>query len=79
MTTLVTHIESQKNYILIGTGYGLYKSSRPGIFFGNLMPEEDEGQIAVAAVSDKEGNILWFPTNELRVIEIDGQKIETFF
>jgi len=66
--------ETGKHYVLIGTGYGAYKSARSSLFGGDLFPTEEEGEIPTAAVSDQSGNIHWFLTEKLRVVEIDGVK-----
>jgi hypothetical protein len=50
MATIVQSKRDGKNYVLLGTGFGAYKATRPGVFFGNLIPDEDEGQITMAAV-----------------------------
>lgn len=76
MAILVTHKNTQKTYVLLGTGYGAYLSSSPSFFGGNLFPNEDHGEIPVAAVSNYKGEIEWFLTEELQVIEVDGNKVE---
>jgi hypothetical protein len=79
MATIVMHKKSGKNYVLIGTGYGAYKSQLPGLVGGALFPREDAGEIPAAAVSDREGNILWLLTEELVVTEVDGKPIGSYF
>lgn len=76
MAIIARHKKSNKVYALIGTGYGAYKATTPSFLGGNLFPHEEEGEIPVAAVTDEKGEIQWFYTNELKVIEIDGVKIE---
>lgn len=76
MAIITRHRESNKVYVLIGTGYGAYKATTPSFLGGNLFPHEEEGEIPVAAVTDEKGEIQWFYTNELKVIEIDGMKVE---
>lgn len=76
MTIIVKHLETQQFFALIGTGYGAYKATRPSLFGGSLIPHEDEGEIPVAAVCDNKGQIQWLYTKDLKVIEIDGVKIE---
>ncbi|MEA4900534.1 hypothetical protein [Desulfitobacterium sp.] len=76
MTIIVRHRKSNKVYALIGTGYGAYKATTPSFLGGNLFPHEEEGEIPVAAVTNEEGEIQWFYTNELEVIEMDGVKIK---
>ncbi|HHW47482.1 MAG TPA: hypothetical protein GXX14_02560 [Clostridiaceae bacterium] len=79
MAIFVRHKESDKIYVLIGTGYGAYKSATPSFLGGNLFPREEEGEIPVAAVADERGEIQWFYTDELKVIEIDGIEISKVF
>ncbi|MEF3313488.1 hypothetical protein PV433_31855 [Paenibacillus sp. GYB004] len=73
MATIVVHKRSGIRYVLIGTGYGAYKSQLPSVFGGSVFPREETGEIPLAAVSDKAGNIEWILTDELVVAEVDGQ------
>ncbi|MBS4021335.1 MAG: hypothetical protein KGZ79_02780 [Dethiobacter sp.] len=79
MATIVEHEGTGKRYVLVGTGFGAFKASRPSFFGGNLFSHEDEGQIPIAAVCDKKGIIRWFLTDELKVIAIDGESVESIF
>ncbi len=72
MATIVRYKPNGKNYILLGTGFGAYQSSRPGIFFGHLLPNEEEGQVSMVAVCSQDGSIQWTHSNELTVVEVDG-------
>lgn len=74
MAIVVMHVKSKRKYVLLGTGFGAYKSTRPSVLGGSLFPFEDMGEIPVAAVSDSKGKIHWFLTEELQVMEIEGQK-----
>lgn len=75
MATIVLHYKSGKRFILLGTGFGAYKSSRPSFLGGSLFPREEEGKLPMAAVCDRSGLIEWFYTDELVVEEVDGQKV----
>ncbi|WP_079914572.1 hypothetical protein [Paenibacillus sp. 32352] len=79
MATVVRHKESGKTYVLVGTGYGAYKAMLPSVLGGSLFPHEESAEIPLAAVSDRYGNIIWMLTEELQVIEIDGQPVQSFF
>jgi len=79
MATIVLHKETGKKYVLIGTGLGAFKATRPSFFGGNLFPNEEEGEIPVTALSDENGKITWIYTSELEVLEVDGKKIKEFF
>ncbi|MBP89300.1 MAG: hypothetical protein CMJ64_21730 [Planctomycetaceae bacterium] len=72
MATIVQSKRNGKKYVLLGTGFGAYKSTRPGVFFGNLIPDEQEGQITMVAVCSKDGNGRWTHSDDLTVIEVDG-------
>ena len=72
MATIVKHIESGDKYILLGTGFGAYKATRPSLFFGNWAPAEEGGQVTMVAVCNAEGQIGWIHSDELEVIEVDG-------
>ena len=73
MVIIVQHKQSQKNYIFLGTGFGIYKSSRPGAF-SNLLPIDEQEHFRLVAVTDNQGEIKWFYSEDLTVIEIDGQQ-----
>lgn len=72
MVTIVKHITTDKNYILIGAGFAAYKTSKPSTFIANRVPVSDEGQISMVAVCDENGKIQWLNTDEIKVVEVDG-------
>lgn len=78
MATIVVHKRSGLRYVLIGTGYGAYKSQMPSVFGGSMFPREETGEIPLAAVTDREGNIKWILTDELIVTEVDGQPLHVW-
>ena len=72
MATIVTHKERGGQFILLGGGFGAYKSRVPGIVFGNLFPSEDKGEILVALLCDSRGQLGWGHTHDLEVLSVDG-------
>jgi len=72
MATIVKLKNSDRHGILVGVGYGMFKSSRPGMIFGDVAPHENSGEAEMAAVSTASGDILWCPSNELTIVSIDG-------
>ncbi len=72
MAVIVQARKTGKKYVLLGTGFGAFKATRPDLFFGNLMPKEEEGQITMVAVCDAEGKIRWAHSDDLIVVEVDG-------
>lgn len=75
MATIVKHSTTGKNYCLLGTGFGVFQSSKPNWFLGNLMADVDEGQYAMACVCDSTGKIYWIDANDVTVVSVDGQNI----
>ena len=73
MAVLVEHKDSGKCYVLVGTGFGAFKALRPHKFLGNLSQYEEEGEIALVSVCNRKGEIVWFYSDDLRVVNIDGE------
>lgn len=76
MAIIVKHKKTGEEYVLLGTGYGAFKASRPGLIGGSLFPEEEEGTYHMLAVSDFTGNIHWFEDEAFQVTEVDGIKLK---
>lgn len=72
MLTIVKQITTDKNFILIGTGFAAYKTSKPSTFIANRVPKADQGEIPMVAVCDESGEITWMKTDEIKIVEIDG-------
>jgi predicted RNA-binding Zn-ribbon protein involved in translation (DUF1610 family) len=75
MAITVRNIRNNKFYILLSASFSFFKDSRPGIFGGNLLPQIEEGEFKIAAVCNKNGEIEWFPSADLKVLEIDGVSV----
>lgn len=73
MPVIVQHLKTKKVFVLLGASYSYFKDSRPSFLGGVLFPHEEEGEFTLAAVSDAKGEIGWFPTRELKVVEVDGK------
>ena len=73
MATIVKLKNSDKHAVLVGVGYGMFKSARPNAFFGDLLPSEKSGESQMAAVSTASGDILWCSSSDLTIISIDGE------
>lgn len=71
MAIVVEHVKTKNRYVLLGSGFGAYKASRPGI----LGPVDDEGRMSLLAVSDSNGTIKWFSSEEMRVVEVDRRLV----
>ena len=82
MATIVKLKNSDKHAVLVGVGYGMFKSARPNAFFGDLLPSEKSGESQMAAVSTASGDILWCSSSDLTIISIDGEsprkQLETY-
>jgi hypothetical protein len=73
MATIVQFKPDGQNYILLGTGFGAFKATRPSMFLGNLIPTEDQGELKMVSVCDAEGTIRWAQSSDVTVVEVDGQ------
>lgn len=78
MAIIVCHRKTNKKYILLGAGFGAYKSSRPSFLGGNIFPNEQEGTFKMVSVCDRFGNIKWFEYSKLKVIEVDGVRVSEY-
>lgn len=75
--TIVQHVETGKKYIFLGPGYGLAETSRPSLLWGNLIPAHTKDLHTMACIADAEGVIGWVPTDQLRVVSVDGLDIQS--
>lgn len=72
MATIVKVRGQEDRFVLLGTGFGMMKSARASRLLGDLFPVENAQEATMAALSDAEGRIHWFPSRDLEVISIDG-------
>jgi len=72
MAVVVRHKDSGDRYIVIGSGFGAFKASRPGVFFGNWNPVEESGEIPVVLVCNASGETAWIKSAMLEVVSVDG-------
>jgi len=59
-------------FILLGAGYGAFKATRPGVFFGNLSPIEESSEIPMVLVCNASGETAWVKSSHLEVVSVDG-------
>ncbi|MBP1989093.1 hypothetical protein [Paenibacillus eucommiae] len=78
MAIIVQHRETKQAYIMLGTSYAAYVDSRSSFLGGALFPHRESGELPLAAVCSESGKIEWFLTEDLVVIEVDGQKLSEF-
>ena len=72
MLVFVEHIKTQKAFILLGTGLGIYRSEDRQKFSEKVK----EGVHKMLAVCDKAGKIYWYPSEELTVVTVDGKEVK---
>lgn len=58
--------------VLIGTGFGAYRSARPSFFFGELAPKEKSGELPVVALCNEDGDVMWVHSKEIEIESVDG-------
>lgn len=74
MATIVEHIESGGRYVLLGAGYGMYRSATGCPLGGDLAPKVESGTADVLAVCDAEGVVGWFSSKLCRIVSVDGEE-----
>lgn len=72
MATVLVHRTTHARFVLLGAGFGMYKSSTPGMFLGNLDPNVKSGSASLLAVCDAHGQIGWVRSTEVVVASVDG-------
>ncbi|MBF4691963.1 hypothetical protein [Fusibacter ferrireducens] len=75
MAIIVLHKKTLSKYVLLGTGLGRFKSSRPDFIGGNYFPKEEEGREEIVVVCDAEGELLFLDKTTVKVIEIDDLEL----
>ena len=73
MPTIIQHTPTGGHYILIGTGFGLWASSRANRFLGDIVPTDQRGEQHLLCVCDEEGHIFWTSSDEAKVVAVDNQ------
>ena len=74
MATIVKHKESGKHLILLGAGFGAYKSA--STYSSGLLlsgSNTDSGELPMIAVAFSNGEIHWCSSDDVEVISIDGK------
>ena len=77
MAIIVENKETKERFLLAGSGYGLAQSTRPGLFFGNLLPEEMEAQAPMVCLADADGDLAWVVCDQVRIVEVDGEPLDS--
>lgn len=75
MATIVKQKSTGQKFILIGSGYGIYRSATRLV----SVPLTDRELFPMAALTNGEGEIIWMRTEELQVMEVDGVQINRNF
>ena len=72
MATIVEHSMTMKRYILVGAGYGTFKTARAHKFFGTAAAVEKSGSYPMFALCDENGKIKWCKSSDCTIISVDG-------
>ena len=72
MLVFVEHVKTEEEFILLGTGLGIYRSEDRHKFSEKVK----EGVHKMLAVCDKSGKIYWYPSKELTVVTVDGKAVK---
>jgi len=72
MTVKVKYKKNGEVYLLLGVGYGAYKSQFAGTYIQSFQPETEQGELTMVAVCNREGEIRWADSGDFTVLEVDG-------
>ena len=75
MATIVQHTETNEQYVLLGSGFGMFQSKKPNWLLGNLAADVDGAECALVCVSNGSGLIGWLDSKEVNVISVDGTPV----
>jgi hypothetical protein len=77
MATIVRSKKDDERYVLLGSGFGAYQSTKPNWFFGNFVADVDTGQCAMVCVCNPKGSIGWMKSSDVQVESVDGVNVES--
>ena len=75
MATIVQHTETGEQYVLLGSGFGMFQSKKPNWLLGNLAADVEGAECALVCVCDSAGLIGWLDSTEVNVISVDGKPV----
>jgi hypothetical protein len=75
MATIVQHTETGEQYVLLGSGFGMFQSKKPNWLLGNLVADVNGAECALVCVCDASGLIGWLDSEEVNVISVDGKPV----
>ena len=75
MAIFVEHKKSHDLFVLISGGFGAYQSAGNSGAFDSVRVYK-EGSHPMVCVCDRNGDIGWFASEDIRVIHVDGLDIE---
>ena len=73
MPTIVIHKKSKQEFVLLGTGFGSYRTHRPHGILADVYRAES-GEFPMMCICDRNGKIGWVRTNAMKVKTIDGEE-----
>lgn len=74
MAIIIKSKNSSKNYILLGTGYGLFHSQTGSVLVGDLIPNKQSGNTHAVCACDKNGKIVWLSSDQVEIVSVDGKR-----
>jgi len=72
MAVIVAHRQTGQRFALLGAGFAAFTTMKPEWFTTRVQPAEIAGQMTLVAVCGPDGQIGWFWSQELVVVEVDG-------
>ena len=73
MKVIVSHKDSGERYLLLGTGFGVCPATQQSQMYGTVELCGGKEKMPVVALCAEAGEILWVPSEEIHIVEIDGK------
>jgi hypothetical protein len=73
MATIVRLKSADKHFIVLGAGFGMFRTASASPVLGGLFPHKKGGEEELLAVTDEEGHAGFLPIGDVVVVSVDGE------
>ncbi len=72
MAIIIKKKNGAEKYIMLGSGFGMFRSQKPNWLLGNLAADTESGGARIICACDEKGEMVWLNAEEYQVYSIDG-------
>ena len=73
MAIIVHHVGLKSDFVLVGSGFGAYRSTQKLSILAGFLAEEQYGEFPAVLLCDAEGLLRWAKSTDVEVVSIDGR------